>query len=82
MVSLIALLFSRDDWFFMAGVSMAMGVLSRLRIRGLLVASTSSAIGTNSGILLISMGVGCSIVEALYQIIACLQLAILRVPFT
>src|SRR5881409_809684 len=64
-VSLIALLFAWDDSFFVTGVSMAMGVLSRLSTRGFLVASTSSAIRTSSGMLVISMGVGCGIVSSL-----------------
>src|SRR6266487_6168413 len=64
-VSLIALLFAWDDCFFVTGVSMAMGVLSRLSIRGLLVASTSSAIRTSSGMLEISIGVGCDMLGRL-----------------
>src|SRR5713226_7702926 len=52
-------------------------LFSRLSSRGVLVASTSSAIRTSSGILLISIGVGCGTVKALWKIIACLQPAFL-----
>src|SRR2546422_1700209 len=59
--------FARPFFVFVTGIITARGLLLRTSARGALVVATSSAKRTNSGRLLISIGVGCLRITALYQ---------------
>src|SRR5437773_10874009 len=75
--------FARPFFVFVTGIITARGLLLRTSARGALVVATSSARRTNSGLLLISMGVRClRITRELYHKTAWLLVGISEADFT
>ena len=73
----IQLFYLHDLSSFLGPLYTATVLFSRFSSRGVLVASTSSAIRASSGMLVISIGVGSVILRRVYHITACLQQAFL-----
>src|SRR6266487_2741341 len=75
--------FARPFFVFVTGIMTARGLLLRTSARGALVVATSSARRTNSGLLLISLGVRClRIIRLLYQKTAWLLVEISEARFS